>query len=110
MDALTGPNGPIAGLMAVPDAGNLGPLVDGLVSNSGFIRGDVAPPLNDTLSGLLVNQDPDQFATGLQTTVEVTVAALMRGLGGGAVASSGAGGGGAPGLPGLDALPASPGL
>lgn len=89
LNALLGPQGPVNGLLLSLKQGNLQPLVDGLASNTGLIGGDIAAPLNNTLSGLLVKFDLNQTVNGLQDTLTVAVGGLAGGL-------LGAGGGGLP--------------
>lgn len=111
IDAILGANGPVQGLVTTLTTANAQPLIDGVTSNVGLIQGNIAAPLNSTLSGLLVNQDPGQVATGLQNTLTVTIDAVSNGLlGGGGLAGGGLPGLGGAGLPGLDALPELPGL
>lgn len=131
--ALLGPTGPVQGLVTTLTTANAQPLIDGVASSNGLIQGNIASPLNNTLSGLLVNQDPGQVATGLQNTLTVALGSVGNGLAGGDTGLpgldglaggglpilgalpglDGLGGGGLPGaggLPGLDSLPTLPGL
>lgn len=72
VDALLGPTGPVQGLVQSLGAGNLQPLVNGLVSDTGLIQGDIVDPLNATLSALLVQNDPNGSVIGLQATLAAT--------------------------------------
>lgn len=83
LNALLGPQGPVNGLLLSLQQGNLQPLIDGVTSNVSLVQGDIAVPLNNTLSGLLVKFDLGQTINGLQDTLSVTVGSLAGGLLGG---------------------------
>jgi len=117
LGTLLGPNGPVQALTRVPDAGSLAPVVDSLTGpNSDVLSGRIADNLHDVLTGLLVAQDPDQAAGGLERIVtddvlgERGVLEALAGQGGGLPLSLG-GGSALPvdgGLPGLgDSAPLS---
>lgn len=92
VQALLGPTGPVQGLFQSARAGNLQPLVDGLVSDTGLIQGEIAQPLNFTLSGLLVKRRVGPVVNGVgQTAVTATgaVGQLLSGDGLQAVVGSG---------------------
>lgn len=114
LDALLGPQGVVQGLVATLTTADFNPLINGAASDmqTGTAQGNIATPLDLTLTSLLVNQDAGGVAQGLQDTLTVTVSALASGLGGGAILGGGAAGGipGLGALPGLDALPTLPGL
>lgn len=80
VQALLGPTGPVQGLFQSLQQRNLQPLVDGLVSDTGVIQGDVATPLNRTLSGLLVGGNTSNIVNGLGTTLITTTRAVGAGV------------------------------
>ena len=112
LGALLSAQGPVQGLTTTLTTANPLPLINGLVGPGGFVQGDIAAPLNSSLTGLLVNQDPTQVSNGLQSTLTVTLDALTGSVLGttdpaqlpDAIAAL-AGNGGLPALPGADALP-----
>lgn len=92
LEALLGSQGPVQGLVQTLTTANFQPLIDGLVSDTGLIRGGVAAPLNNTLSGLLVEFDLGLVFMGLQDTLGVTTNSLAAGLLGGDLLGGQAGG------------------
>lgn len=76
VQALLGPSGPVQGLFQSLEQRSLQPLVDGVASDKGLVQGDIAAPLNDTLSGLLVDRNGSQTVNNLVQTVTVTTEAL----------------------------------
>lgn len=82
VSALLGPNGPVQGLVQSLQQSNFKPLINGLAHNpTSLAQGQVAPPLNDELTGLLVTQVPIVIINNLTRTVREVVPAVVGGLG-----------------------------
>lgn len=77
-EALLGEDGPLQGAMDAASQQSLNPLIDGLVSDTGLIRGQAAGPLNNAAAGLLVEQDPQRTSTGLQNALMLISGALLE--------------------------------
>lgn len=80
LDALLGPTGPVAGLTRSLSGDSLRPLVNGLTSNTGLLEGQIASPLNQTLSGLLVDQNVSEIINAAGDTAITAVQAVYKGV------------------------------
>lgn len=77
VQALLGENGVLPGVMESAGEQSAAPLVDSLVGENGLIQGEAATPLNNMLTGALVEQDPAQVQAAAQNLAVMTGEALL---------------------------------